>query len=198
MKKVLATLLTISTLSVMGGYSPNQEQIDGTDFSLIEYLETHEVESYSEFIDLVQTVHPDSADCYEYVPENISEFSIEIDYEDRTVSVLTVGEAVLDRYQVTSDEASLSYYNDSGAKIFTISVSGTFTYGSGYCNVVSRDGSFTKPSYSTWSSSPTITSGSITTSKAYVRIYGIATSGGHSKSYTLTLTCDSTGHFTSY
>ncbi len=197
MRKLIATLLTISTLSVMG-YSPNQEQIDGTDFSLIEYLETHEVESYSEFIDLVQTVHPDSADCYEYVPENISEFSIEIDYDDRTVSVQIIGEPALVRTQGASNSVSRSYYTDEGIKIFTVSVSGTFTYGTGYCNVISRDGSYTKPVYSTWNSSPTITSGSITTSKAYVRIYGIASSNGQSKSYTLTLTCDSTGHFTSY
>ena len=181
-----------------GGYSPNQEQIDGTDFSLIEYLEKHEVGSYSDFMDIIQAVNPDSVDNYEYSPESISEFSIEINYDDRTVSVLTVGEAVIDRYQVASNDASKSYYNDSGAKIFTISVSGTFTYGTGYCNVVSHDGSYTKPSYSTWTSTPTITSGNITASKAYVRIYGIARSGSNSKSYTLTLTCDDTGHFTSY
>jgi len=198
MRKILATLLTITVISGTGGVSDASCQTSGSEFSLIEYLETHEIDSYSEFINVIQSVHPESEDEYRCDPESISEFSIEIDYEDRTVSVLIVNEAILNRYQIASNSASKSYYSDSGSKIFTISVSGTFSYASGYCNVISHSGNYSKPSYSTWTSTPTITSGNITTNKAYVRIYGIARSGSHTKSYSLTLTCDDTGTFTSY
>lgn len=198
MKKILATLLTISVMFVIGGVPDASCRASGTGFSLIEYLETNEVNSYSEFMDVIQTYGQCSETEDEINPDDITYFDIEIDYDEMIVSVTTMREASYDRSQGASNSASRSYYTDEGIKIFTISVSGSFSYMTGYCNVLSRDGSFTKPSYSTWTSTPTITSGNITASKAYVRIYGIARSGSNSKSYTLTLTCDDTGHFTSY
>jgi hypothetical protein len=51
---------------------------------------------------------------------------------------------------------------------------------------------------STWTSTPTISMGNFTTTVAYARISGTATSGSSSLSYSLTMTCDDTGHLNSY
>ncbi len=180
-----------------GGYNLHQEQTDGTDFSLIEYIETHEIDSYSDFIEVINTYSPYSYEEQDISSLNVDTFIIDIDYDTRLVEVLVSRHTDI-RTNGAHGEASKDYYNDAGVKVFTVNVSGDFAYSTGFCNVVSSSGSFTKPSYSTWTSSPTITSGHITTTKAYVRIYGIARSGGYSKSYTLTLTCDDSGNLSSY
>ncbi|MBR6881105.1 MAG: hypothetical protein IKN14_08535 [Clostridiales bacterium] len=67
MKKLLATLLTVSTFCVVGGASNPPDQGSGTGFSLISYLETHEIDSYEEFIDIIREVSPESVDPEEDV-----------------------------------------------------------------------------------------------------------------------------------
>lgn len=109
-----------------------------------------------------------------------------------------MGEASYDRSHGVSDSASKSYYNDSGIKIFTIKVNGTFSYTTGSCTTLSASGSYNRALLSTWTSTPTISSGNITTRKAYARISGTATSGSSSISYSLTLTCDDSGNTSSY
>lgn len=98
----------------------------------------------------------------------------------------------------TSQKVSRDYYNDIGARIFTISITGRFSYYSGSCTTLSESGSFTKPFYSAWTSTPSITSGNNSANEAYARISGTASSGGNSIYYSLTLTCDDTGSFSSY
>ena len=180
---------------LQGGGADPQHNDDPTDFNLISYLETHEVDSYEEFVDIIQTVSPESVD---EETDKITSFSIDIDYDNKIVSVTTIGEVSYDRLNGASNSASRSYYASSGTKIFTIKVSGTFGYTTGSCTTISASGSFTRPSGSTWISSPTISSGNITVRKAYARISGTATSGASSISYSLTLTCDDTGTFGSY
>ena len=153
--------------------------------------------SYEEFIDVIQSVSPESVD-EDIDFENISSFDIEIDYVNNVVSVLTIEEVSNDRSHGVTDSASKSYYNDIGFKIFTIKVQGTFSYITGSCTTISASGSFNRATLSTWTSTPTISSGNITTRKAYARISGTATSGSSSLSYSLTLTCDDSGNTSSY
>ena len=79
--------------------------------------------SYEEFIDVIQSVSPESVD-EDIDFENISSFDIEIDYVNNVVSVLTIEEVSNDRSHGVTDSASKSYYNDIGFKIFTIKVQG--------------------------------------------------------------------------
>ena len=181
-----------------GGWINPPLQADEIGFSLIDYLETHEINSYEDFLDVIESVSPESVDEEDEDPNDISFFSIDIDYDNMIVSVLTMREASYDRSHVASNSASKSYYSNSGFKIFTIKVNGTFSYSSGSCNTTSASGSFTRAFLSTWTSTPTISSGHINTSKAYARISGTATSGSNSTSYSLTLTCDDSGNFSSY
>ena len=169
-----------------------------TGFSLIDYLETHEVTTYEEFIEVIEQYSPEPVNEENEKLDDITYFHIDIDYEDRTVSVVTMGEVTYDRSSSASSSASKKYYNDLGAQIFMITVTGTFTYSSGSCTATQNGGSYTKPFYSTWSSTPSFTKGNITASKAYTRTSGTATSGGNTKTYSLTLTCDDSGHFSSY
>ena len=183
---------------LLGGAVNPQVQADEAEFSLISYLETHEIDSYEEFIDLIESVSPESVEKEEIDLEDISYFDIEVDYENMIVSVLTMGEGSYDRSHGASNSVSRTYYSDLGTKIFKITVSGTFSYSTGTCTALSSGGSFTKPFYSNWSSTPSFTKGNINTSKAYARISGTATSGGSTIAYSLTLTCDDSGTFGSY
>lgn len=195
MKKAVAILLTIAILCVMGGWSnPQRNEAEGG-FSLIDYLETHKVESYEEFEAIISSVNPDQVEMID--PELVSDFSITIDYDNQIVSVLTIEESRSITSGVT-DTASKSYYNNLGLKIFTISLTATFHYTTGSSSTASASGSFTPASMSTWTSTPTISMGNFTTTVAYARISGTATSGSSSLSYSLTMTCDDTGHLNSY
>ena len=196
MKKALATLLTVSVLFVMGGWTSTRNNGTETDVSLIGYLETHEVDSYGEFIRVLETISSEPIDEEEDIGD-VTSFSIDIDYDNMIVSVLTMSAASNNRTTATNT-ASKSYYTDSGIKIFTISVTGTFSYSTGSCTTTSASGSYKKAFLSLWNSTPTISSGNITTKKAYARISGTATSGSNSISYSLTLTCNDSGTFSSY
>ena len=55
MKRVLATALTVATMCVIGGDSKPPIHADEVEFSLISYLETHEIDSYEEFTEIIQT-----------------------------------------------------------------------------------------------------------------------------------------------
>ncbi len=198
MKRVLATALTVATMCVIGGDSKPPIHADEVEFSLISYLETHEIDSYEEFTEIIQTHSVVSTDEIDIDPEKVSYFNYAIDYDSRIVSVITMGEATYDRSQGASNTATKSYYSESGIKQFTISVSGTFSYTSSSCNCISKTGSFTKPIYSLWTSTPSLTSGHINAGKAYAKIYGTATNSVNTRSYSLTLTCDTSGNFTSY
>ena len=183
-------------LFATGQFNP-PVRADGTPFSLISYLETHEINDYGDFLDIIGTVSPESIE-EDDDPSEVTYFDIDIDYDEMTVSVVTMGDGVYDRSHGASNSASKSYYTDAGIKKFTITVEGHFSYTTGSCNTVSCSGNYSKPFYSFWTSTPTISSGHITTRKAYARISGTATNGSSNTSYSLTLTCDDSGNFSSY
>lgn len=168
------------------------------DNSLISYLETHEVDNYEEFNEVIQLFSPESINSDDVNTTDISYFCIDIDYENMLVTTILVSEMNNSRAHGAGKSVSKSYYSSSGFKIFTVNVEGTFSYSSGSCSTLSASGSYTRSTLSLWTSTPTITSGNITTRKAYAKISGTATSGSSSVSYSLTLTCDDSGTFSSY
>ena len=196
MVKTIATVLRITVLSVMGGLSAAPVSDNSTGFDLVKYIATHEIQSLEEFQEVIETNTDYTAP--EYNTEEISYFDICIDYESYTVCVTTMGYQSNTRATEVSNSASKDYYSSSGAKIFTITVSGRFSYTSNSCTNISKSGGFSHPFYSLWTSTPSVTSGHINSTKAYARTSGTATSGGNSISYSLTLTCDNNGHFSTY
>lgn len=195
MRRIIAVLLTLAAFIVTGGYPVAASQVESDDFNLVEYIENNEIQNPEEFNKVIETYTEYSSP--EYSSESISYFKVNIDHDRNIVCVTTMGVSQTKGTE-TSNKATRDYYNDIGAKIFTISVTGRFSYSTGSCTTISKSGSFTKPFYSTWSSTPAVTSGNINASKAYAKISGSATSGGNTKTYSLTLTCDDTGHFTTY
>ena len=196
MKKTIASLLTIAILSGTGGYSVAASSVNPGSFNLVEYIETHEIQSLEEFQEIIETNTDYNAP--EYNTEEISYFDISVDYDSYTVCVTTMGYPSVYRATEVSNSAKKDYYSSIGIRIFTINVSGRFSYTSSSCTNISKSGGFTKPIYSVWTSTPSVTSGHISSTKAYARTSGTATGGGNSQSYSLTLTCDNTGHFSTY
>lgn len=195
MKKILATLLTIAVLCVMGGWSNPQSNKVENEFSLIDYLETHEVESYAEFEAIIDSVSPESIG--EIDSDSVIDFNVDIDYDNKIVSVVTI-EAPIIISSGTGNTVSRSYYNDLGIKIFKISLTAYFHYTSGSVYTASASGSFSPTALSSWSSTPTISTGNYTSTLAYARISGTATNGSSSLNYSLTMTCDDTGELDYY
>lgn len=195
MKKAVAIMLAFSVLGLMVGWTCPQKNEPESKFSLIDYLETHKVESYEEFEDIILSVNPDYIGHID--PESVSDFSIVIDYDSQIISVLTIEEPRSINGGLT-DNASCSYFNNLGMKIFTISITATFHFTTGSCSTSSASGSFTPATSSSWTSTPTISTGNFTPSVAYARISGTATYGSSSMNYMLTLTCDDSGQTNSY
>lgn len=198
MKRVIAALL--GTLVLFLGGVCNASTINRTnDFDLIEYCETHEIQSREEFQSVLDYYVPQGGSINTYDPvegEEIS-FEITIDYDNQTVSTKTVYLTDVTR-GTKSGSASRDTYSSVGIKIYTVTVHGTFSYSSTNVSTTSASGSFTPAPLSLWTSSPVISSGK-TNGKAYARISGTATLlGGTTRSYSLTLTCDKNGNLGSY
>ena len=109
MRKTIAVLLTLVTLSVMGGWSVDPSSGNSTGFSLIEYIENNEVQSPEEFNKIIEvyTDYPSP----EYSLDEISYFNVSIDYDNELVCVTTI-EMSQSRATETSKKASKDYYND--------------------------------------------------------------------------------------
>ena len=181
-----------------GGWSNAPDQDQESDFNLISYIETHDVKTYDEFIDIIAEMAPESVESCDLQEAYITSFDICIDYESELVEVTIFSEAGTSRAYGTRNTASKSYYTKEGIKIFTVSIEGTFSYTSGSCSAIGSSGTFSKPASSTWLSTPNVSSGNITTRKAYVKISGVASNGSSSTSYSLTMTCDDAGQISSY
>lgn len=194
MQKIIALLLTLSVLSGMGGLSDNSSSDRSDGFNLIEYLDTHKVQSLEEFQEVIELNTDYSVP--EYSMDEISDYDIDIDYENNLVCVTTIG--MSSSKSDVSNSASKDYYTDIGSLIFSINVSGTFRYSYYSCTVLSKEGGYSRPAYSTWTSTPTIGSGNFSATEAYVGISGTAVSGGNSYNYSLILICDNSGNFSSY
>lgn len=194
MKKAFAIVLSLVTLLVFGGWSTDHSSQKSDDFNLIEYLDTHKVQSLGEFQEVIE--HNTNYSIPRYSLSNISDYDINIDYDNSLICVTTIG--IASNKADVSNSASKDYYNDNGMLIFSISVSGTFRYSYYSCTVLTKSGGFTRPAYSYWSSTPTIGSGNFSATEAYVGISGTAVNGGSSYNYSLILICDNNGNFSTY
>ncbi len=199
MKKLLS-LLMAGMFVLLYGRVCSADEINGTDaFNLIDYCETHDIKSRTEFQSILELYVPQSElenVSYEFSEYEEESFEISIDYEEQTVSTITIYSAESTR-GTRSGSAVQDVYSGVGIKIYSVTVRGTFTYGSGNVSTTSASGSFDPATLSPWTSNPTISSGK-TGSKAYARISGTATWLGNTSSYCLTLTCDTEGNLDSY
>lgn len=199
MRKLLS-LLMAGTFVLLYGRVCSADEINGTDaFNLIDYCETHDIKSRTEFQSILELYVPQSElenVSYEFSEYEEESFEISIDYEEQTVSTITIYSAESTR-GTRSGSAVQDVYSGVGIKIYSVTVRGTFTYGSGNVSTTSASGSFDPATLSPWTSNPTISSGK-TGSKAYARISGTATWLGNTSSYCLTLTCDTEGNLDSY
>ena len=89
------------------------------------------------------------------------------------------------------------YTYETNIDNYTVTVNGTFSYASTSCSTTAKSGTFEKGSGTFWSSTPSLSQGNISTTKAYARISGTATMLWESSSYQLTLMCDTSGKLTS-
>lgn len=195
MRRINRTMSIIICLVIVFGMSGLGVMADQNKFNLIEYCRTHQIASQADFNDIL--LNYCSVDVSElFVSENEECFFLDIDYETNTI-ITTVREHQSTRGEDTRT-CSRNYYDDNGGRIFTITVEGTFQYGLFVCFCTSADGSFTKPSSSQWTSTPTISSGNQSPSVAYARISGTASYLNQARNYSLTLTCDNTGAFGAY
>jgi len=194
MQKTIALVLTIGVLSGVGGVSDYPSSESSNDFNLVEYLDTHKIQSLEEFQEVIELNTDYSVP--DYSMDDISDYDIDIDYDNNIVCVTTV--EISSSKTDISDSASKDYYNEFGALIFSIHVSGTFRYSYYSCTVLSKSGGYSKPAYSYWSSTPTIGSGNFSASEAYVGISGTAICGGDTYYYSLTMTCDNYGNINIY
>ena len=195
MRKVTAMILIVAITIITCGWSCPEKQSKGTR-SLIGYLQTHEIDSYHDFLDVIQTISSRSEEN-ELSSENISSFNIEVDYDNMIVSVTVVEVMSSEEPNAAIASVSKSYYSDIGFKLFTISLEGVFVYSTGNCSAMSATGSYTRTSLSTWTSSPVITSGNMTSRTAYAMITGTAESESCIIPYSLMLICDDEGNFSS-
>ena len=168
------------------------DRISGSDdFDLIEYVEEHEIDSKQEFDEVIS----ENVTGYEISDDysDIVFFDITVDHEESLVYVDVVRDLGTDLRGSKSGSVSREYYSQVGVHIFTISVTGNFTYSSGSCSCTSASGSFTPALLSLWTSSPVISRGNLSSGKAFARINGTATLITQNLDYSLRLTCDSNG-----
>ena len=182
----------------MGGVC-SASDVNGTgEFNLIEYCETHEIQSKEEFQSILDYYVPQGGQDDDPDPiegEEIS-FEIRIDYDSQTVTTVTLYEIIGNR-ATKSGSVSADTYSSVGIKLFTVTTNGSFNYTSSNVYTTSASGSFNPATLSPWTSTPTISSGKVN-GKAYARTSGTATFLGSSISYSLTLTCDTSGNLGSY
>lgn len=198
MRRLISLLLSGTIVLLCGGVC-SASDINGTDdFDLIEYCETHQIQSKEEFQSVLDYYVPQGGQDDDPDPiegEEIS-FEIIIDYDYQTVTAVTLYEITGNR-ATKSGSVSADTYSSVGIKLFTVTTNGTFNYTSSNVNTTSASGSFTPATLSPWTSTPTISSGKVN-GKAYARTSGTATFLGSSISYSLTLTCDKSGNLGSY
>ena len=115
---------------------PNSDTDKDECISLISLLEKNEIETYEEFISIIESNLPVEIEDDEVNIQNITSFEIRIDYENRIVIVTTEENASYAKAYGASNSVSRSYYTDAGIKIFTIKIDGTFSYSTGSCSTV--------------------------------------------------------------
>ena len=194
MKRII-TILT--SIIAMIGLSANC--LADSDFTPVddyyEYVQTIEISSREEFLELIgDQQRLEEVQDYEEVS-----FEISFDSINRNIILDTVYELKEDPDRGTkSGKAEHDVYSSAGTLIYTITATGTFSYTTGSCTTISSGGKFSYPALSLWRSTPTVSTGNSTPSKAYVKVSGTATCiGSPSHSYTLYLYCNSNGYLSS-
>ncbi len=199
MKRLVSILIAIGVLvtNTCIALASENEQID-----LIARVEETRIETKSDFVSLLEECGYDEPVCVNthtltYVSD-LEELScnVEIDYVNDEVIVDTVylTQASATR---TSGRVTREVYSSLGMLIYTLTVEGTFSRTSQSVTTVSATGTFQKGNASFWSSTPTTSQGNISTTKAYARISGTASWLLQSRTYQLTLMCDTNGTLTS-
>lgn len=185
MKKVLSSVLALSLISAMGSVA----MADTT--SVVDYISTNEITTREEFYELV------GEEMIDDISDEYSEVSFVISVDDEHIILDTIYESPETRGTKTGS-ASHDVFSNTGKLIYTITATGTFSYTTGSCSVISKSGAFNYAAGSLWRSTPTVSSGHVTASKAYVRVSGTATCVGFvSKTYELNLYCNSNGYLSS-
>lgn len=163
-------------------------------FDLIRYCEANEIKNEDELFYVLEEYcgqeYAQDSDKYDYT-EEIS-FELFIDYDEQYIITTSVYEDCLDRGS-KSGHAVQKYYNNIGIKIFEVRVDATFSYNGTSCSTISKTATFTPALLSSWTSSPSASSGK-SGSRAYARAYGTAVNGNNTKSYSVYLYCDVSGN----
>ena len=167
-----------------------------SEIDLISILSSSEIETRDDLLNILDQYGIDSGleDVSDrYIEES---FALTINSEHNTIEVDTLYEEIT--RSTKSGKATHEVLNQEGRLIYTITAKGTFSYGSGYCNVTKKSGQFDRASGSFWTSTPSVTSGHVTTTKAYVKVSGTATClGCPNRTYELYLYCTSSGTMSS-
>ena len=187
MRKTICTVLAMTIIGIMG----SGVMADST--SIVDYVNEHEITSREEFYELVgEEIVDDVDDTYTEVS-----FVITVDDDNDYIVLDTIYETPETRGTKTGS-VSHDVFSNTGKLIYTITATGTFSYTTGSCSVTSKSGSFSYPAGSLWRSTPTVSSGHVTASKAYVKVSGTATCVGFAnKTYELYLYCNSNGYLSS-
>jgi|GEM_PF-1935103 len=199
MKKLisLAIAILMFTSSTVSAFADTAND----DFDLIEYVEVNNIDSRDEVIAAIEEntgveLHLDEIDGAAIVSTEI-----ETDHENNLVYVVTTTSefaATTATSKTYSASSKKEVFSGTGALLYTISISAKFKYTSGVsCSVSDAAGNFKASSGSLWKSTPKISSGKITTKKAYAQVSGTAKTLLQSQKYTLKMVCDSTGKVTS-
>ena len=184
----VVTLVALSFNCLADNTNPEPDDI-------IDYVQKEEISSREEFLTFVGDEQR-LEDVRDYVEVS---FEISIDEANRYIVLDTVYELKDEPNRGTkSGKAEHDVYSDAGMLIYTITATGTFSYTTGSCTATSSGGTFSYPAVSLWRSTPSITTGHTSPSKAYVKVSGTATCVGFAnRSYTLYLYCNSNGYLSS-
>lgn len=160
---------------------------------LISAILQSDIKTRDEFIELLEEMG--ITNSLSAVSDDYNEISFNVAIEDNTyIELTTVYEATGNNRGSKSGKVTHEVLNSGGFLIYTITARGTFTYGTGYCSVTKKSGQFERATGSMWTSTPSVTQGFVSATKAYVKVSGTATcTGCTSRTYDLRLYCTSSG-----
>lgn len=164
---------------------------------LISVIRQSDIKTRDAFIELLEEMG--KTNSLTAVSDDYNELSFSITIVDNTWIELTTVYEVADNNRLSkSGKATHEVLNSGGYLIYTITARGTFTYGTDYCTVTKKSGQFERAPGSFWTSTPSVTQGYVSATKAYVKVSGTAScSGLTSRTYDLRLYCTSSGTLSS-
>ena len=125
------------------------------------------------------------------------EISLDQDHDQIVLDTVYLSDEKNDRGH-KSAKVTHDVFSNLNQLLYTITARGTFDYGTGYCNVTNKSGSFERASGSLWTSTPSVSNGHVSSTKAYVNVSGTAKCLGFAnRTYSLYLYCTSSGTLSS-